>query len=61
VSPRRKAVIMDNAKKSNVFISFSFDKSRKIKEKMEEKLEQSNYAVNYSEKVDRTDMTEETI
>lgn len=47
--------------KTNVFISFSYDASSKIKEKMEEKLEQSNYAINYSEKEDRSHLEEATI
>lgn len=47
--------------KTNVFISFSYDASANKKETLEKKLSESNYAINYSEKVDRSEMSDDTI
>ena len=47
--------------KTNIFISFSFSSSNNYKEELESLLEESNYAINYSEKIDRSKQSDHTI
>lgn len=47
--------------KTNVFISYSFNSSKDIKKDMANKLEAASYAVNYSEKEDISEKSDEEI
>ena len=47
--------------KTNIFISYSFHSSKEWKEKLTKKIESSEYAVNYSEKKDISNQTDQKI
>lgn len=52
---------MNTQTKTNVFISYSFDASREIKEEMAKRLSDASYAVDFSEKHDISDESDEVI